>query len=262
MISASWMLLTIIIILLTILAISYKGFDNKPSVRLGIAGTFFALMLPLLSYLFLYSISEGDKSIRDFDRWEKAAQVATAYAAFISIIASVIIYRESRKINISQTIVVLFEKFRDDRFDHIRKEAWQTRYKWKDNDYKAKSIKAYFESNLTGIIDAKEREAVLALKKELRYVRDILEFYNGLIPYKEDATTLRQCRYFFYDWWRPFLYEFAEQCDKYYKPTINLSSQKFDNQQYLSITSYTLTLNQLDKIFGFEKIPTDFEFHD
>lgn len=229
------------------------------------------LILTILStsvlYLIFSAVDKEDKGFKKnpFELLEKSLPIAVTTAGFLSVIASIKIWQDTDKRQVDQAVLNLFEKLRDSRFSDIRKSAWDVKIKWEENkhDYQnklqAKGFKTTIDqSSLNNLSDAD----LAQLRADMIAIRDLFQFYSGLIIYKDRPEALANCFYFYYDWWRSFLYVIAKMHDENYSKNIRLKQlQKFDHDHYLNNISYTSKLVQLDHMFGFKYVPSDEVFY-
>lgn len=217
------------------------------------------LVFGILSFLFFHLVSElsGDnKSL--FDKWDKASQVAVSAASFVTIILSVKIFQDTDRRQVNQATISAFEKFRDKNFADIRKKVWEVKKKWSKNEngYQIKLEANSFDKEATKhIVDNLLDDEKEALDQDILNIRDLLEFYVNLTIYEDKPEALKNCRYFYYDWWRSFLYEMAKLHDNNYLQDQSIASPKNLNyEDYKYNVSYINKLNRLDKMFGFDGV--------
>jgi len=199
----------------------------------------FSIFITLIVYYFYYYIPINDI---DYGRWEKSISTGISSASFIAIIITIKVWQDTDRRNINQVTLILFEKFRDDRFYKIRAKAWIVKNKW-DNEkgYKERLISSSFEN--VKLLNKGQ------LDEDMKSIRDLIEFYTILSGCTGSEEAMRVCRYFYYGWWRRFLYEIARIHDDYYKP-INILNEhnKKDYENYTTAISYTEKLKKLDQL--------------
>lgn len=195
-------------------------------------------------------LTEPHNNIR-LDGTIKIIGTAISLTGFISIIVAIIYSKKSIQRDAQKGAIELFQEFNGKEFKKTRTKAWAVKYKWEnEKNYKKKFLNYNF-SNAVKKDDKK-------LNKEINVVYKLLEFYLVISTYKENKDILQSLRYFYYGWWRPFLYDIANEIENNRKINNKVQEAKSD---YIENIMYTRNLERLDQICGLENIPRDTKIH-
>ncbi|WP_431130105.1 hypothetical protein [Flagellimonas flava] len=200
----------------------------------------FVLSLGILAFSF--------HSVLDEDVWLKVIQVSITASGFAGALHSLNIAIDRAKRNKSVEGVSLFEKFIDDSMTDVRKTAWRVKLKW-DNEtgYKERILMLYSVENRQN----NEEE-----KKELYEFLNVIQlmaFYDMLSLHEQHKKEIVRLKYFYFDWWRKFLYDVANELDN---RRVNVSGFP---KGYLENTKYTTSIERLDRMLGLHTFPKNKE---
>lgn len=162
-------------------------------------------------------------------------------------------------------ILALFTEFRKKESREARIRADKFKTVW--NNYPSNTDR---KAMVHALIDIKEialptkgtQEEIL--KKEYIFgLYDLLDFYSVLKEYRPEEKSLYEVKFFFYEWWRPFLYEVAIEYEEENKERLNKEAiKKIKNHEaFYNSISFLPTLKAMDELCGFQDLDETMEIY-
>jgi hypothetical protein len=218
-----------------------------------------SIIVAFVFHHFFYTLDNGKTRKENFELWEKSLPIAISATGFLSLLITVKIWQDTDKRQVNQAALSLFEKFRDESFIDLRRRAWLIRNKWMNEEGYKERMQEYVYDPANFYVPYDDN----LYMKEFVDVRALFEFYAVLTSYTGSEDIIKSCRYFYYGWWRPFLYEVAPMHDQYYRPTTKfIEEYPEDYVEYQTNMTYLETLRKLDRMIGFDHLPDDLVIHD
>lgn len=184
--------------------------------------------------------------------------VVFSFTAIISILVAIMIEQRRRKSELQETTIKLFQEWRGQHLNKARIRASKNVLKrWDDIEFRNN----FFDS----MIAIENRKDLSISEEDIQAVSDIIGFYTVLSIYRGNEDDIRNLNYFYYGWWRKMLYDIADFRDTRRdvalanKRKLNNLKVDFNRTEYLDNVKMYPMLQRLDKLCGFQNLPTDFD---
>ncbi|MCX2584354.1 hypothetical protein OQ267_11135 [Pedobacter sp. MR22-3] len=233
-----------------------------------------SIIIPILVYVFNMGSWSFSKKKEEWDLFSAfiGGTLSPIVGVLSLLISGYIVYKFNKiqhkyqedKDNgqLQQVTIDLFKEFRSEQMSKARSNAWQMKQKWYEAD---ESSRDRFRKMLViAMVSEKtvNNAGICIERQHLRAVNDMISFYTMLSLYSKNSKNITELNYFYYPWWRGFLKELTNECDKKTKECLNSDEQlavpNFNKGEYFDNLSHISAFIRLDKICGFEDL-TNFD---